>query len=418
VAVTHSHRATPATAVAVSDRVRLVLLAVLVLAGLATVVGVVRLWPDRSALDQVRARAPYAAPGVTTPDARVDEVAPRCPASKDGSTAQNAPGGCGTLRVSVLEGAGRGDATRISVPPEVSEAGLRPGDHVELFRTPARDGQPVSYSFSSVRRTTPLLWLTVLFVLVVVLVARWRGLMALVGLAVGALTLYLFLLPALLAGEPALPVAAVSASAIMFVVLYGTHGVSLRTSTALAGTLCGIALTAVLGMVVIGQARLTGISDESGGMLSSFAGDLDFQGLLACSMLLAGLGVLNDVTITQASAVWELRAASPEMGRRRVFAGAMRIGRDHIASTIYTIVFAYAGAALIVLMLLAVYDRPVMDLISSEALAEEIARTLTSAVGLVLAVPVTTAVAALVASRSGPAADLEAGDRVGAVTRP
>ena len=94
-------------------------------------------------------------------------------------------------------------------------------------------------------------------------------------------------------------------------------------------------------------------------MLSSFSGKgLNFQGLLACSLVLAGLGVLNDVTITQASSVWELRAAAPQASRRQVFAGAMRIGRDHIASTIYTIVFAYAGAALVVLMLLYVYDRP------------------------------------------------------------
>jgi uncharacterized membrane protein len=133
-------------------------------------------------------------------------------------------------------------------------------------------------------------------------------------------------------------------------------------------------------------------------MLSSFTGNLDFQGLLAASVILAGLGVLNDVTITQASSVWELRAASPDMSRRAVFASAMRIGRDHIASTIYTIVFAYTGAALVVLMLLYVYDRPLLDLVSSESLAEEIARTLTSAIGLILAVPVTTAIAAVIAA--------------------
>jgi uncharacterized membrane protein len=189
----------------------------------------------------------------------------------------------------------------------------------------------------------------------------------------------------------------------MFVVLYSTHGISLRTSTALAGTLVGIGLTALIGTVAIGGAHLTGIPDETGSTLSSFAGGaLDFQGLLSCSMVLAGLGVLNDVTITQASSVWELRAAAPHAGRRQVFAGAMRIGRDHIASTIYTIVFAYAGATLVVLMLLYVYDRPLLDLLSSEPLAEEVARTFTSAIGLILAVPVTTAIAALIA---GPHAE-------------
>jgi uncharacterized membrane protein len=284
------------------------------------------------------------------------------------------------------------------VPPEVTSSGLASGDRVELVRMPATTGQPAASTFNTVRRGTPLLWLAIVFAFVVLLVARWRGLMAMVGLAFSGVVIYWFLLPSLLVGESGIGVAAVSASAIMFVVLYSTHGLSLRTSTALAGTLLGIGVTALVGLVAIDQARLTGISDESGGTLSAFTGNLDFQGLLACSVILAGLGVLNDVTITQASAVWELRAASPTMSRRGVFASAMRIGRDHIASTIYTIVFAYAGAALVVLMLLFIYDRPLLDLVSSESLAEEIARTLTSAIGLILAVPITTAIAALIAA--------------------
>jgi uncharacterized membrane protein len=303
----------------------------------------------------------------------------------------------------VLEGAGKGDRADVQVPPEVTTSGIGRGDRVEVFRSPGRNGDPATYQFSLVRRSFPLLWLALAFLVVVLAVAGRRGAMAVVGLVISGATLYYFLLPALLSGKPGLAVACVSASAIMFVVLYSTHGLSLRTSTALAGTLVGIGLTALIGTVAIGGAHLTGIPDETGSTLSSFAGGaLDFQGLLSCSMVLAGLGVLNDVTITQASSVWELRAAAPRAGRRQVFTSAMRIGRDHIASTIYTIVFAYAGATLVVLMLLYVYDRPLLDLISSEPLAEEVARTFTSAIGLILAVPVTTAIAALIA---GPHAE-------------
>jgi uncharacterized membrane protein len=127
--------------------------------------------------------------------------------------------------------------------------------------------------------------------------------------------------------------------------------------------------------------------------------------LLTCAIIVAGLGVLNDVTITQSSAVWELRAAAPSIGRRELFQSGMRIGRDHIASTIYTIVFAYAGAALPVLLLLFLYERPVLEMLQTESLSEEIVRTLASAIGLVLAVPVTTAIAALTvgAARMPPA---------------
>jgi uncharacterized membrane protein len=137
------------------------------------------------------------------------------------------------------------------------------------------------------------------------------------------------------------------------------------------------------------------VTDESGGLLSTYAGGLDFQALLVAAVVVAGLGVLNDVTITQASAVWELRGAAPAMTRRSLFASAMRIGRDHIASTIYTIVFAYAGTALLLLLVVTLYDRPLLDLAGTDEIASEIVRSLTSSIGLVLAVPLTTAIAAL-----------------------
>ena len=152
----------------------------------------------------------------------------------------------------MLEGVGKGDVAAVRVPAEVRSSGIGRGDRLELFRSPAQHGQPTSYSYSTVRRAVPLLWLAALFVVVVLLVAGRRGAMAVVGLVVAGATLYWFLLPALLSGKPGLAVACVSASAIMFVVLYSTHGWSLRTSTALAGTLVGIALTAAIGVLAIG----------------------------------------------------------------------------------------------------------------------------------------------------------------------
>jgi uncharacterized membrane protein len=352
----------------------------------------VLLWPDSAKLDSIRQHTPFAAPGVTTVTARVTRVSAPCPTSSQQS---QSPSACGTLDATIVHGTAAGEHAHVQVPPEVSAAGLGSGDRVQLLRTPARHGRPASYSFSTIDRNVPLLWLVVCFAAVVVAVARLRGLMAMVGLVVSGLTIYYFLLPALLSGEPAILVTTVTASALMFVVLFTTHGLSLRTGTALAGTLVGIALTAGISVVSIGYTHLTGVADETGGMVSTFAGGLDFQALLACGVILAGLGVLNDVTITQASSVWELRAASPQMSRRQLFVSAMRIGRDHIASPIYTIAFAYAGASLAVLMLLSIYDRPVLDLISSEPLAEEIARTVVTSIGLILAVPITTALATL-----------------------
>jgi uncharacterized membrane protein len=292
-------------------------------------------------------------------------------------------------------GAREGKQVAIQVAPEVSSSGLQNGDTLQVMQTPPGHGAPATFSFFSVKRDLPIGILAGLFVLVVALVARLRGVLALVGLGISGYVLVKFMLPALLLGSSGLAVAVVGSSAIMFIVLYLAHGVSIRTSAALAGTLAGVGLTALIGLVAIDQARLSGIADETGALLSGFVTDLDFQGLLTCAVIVAGLGILNDVTITQASAVWELRGAAPDLNRRALFTRAMRIGRDHIASTIYTIVFAYAGAALSVLLLLYFYAQPIISLMSTEEIAEEIIRTLASGIGLVLAVPITTAIATM-----------------------
>lgn len=369
---------------------RAVLLSALALAAVAAVAGLALLWPSGSEVDRITESVPFALPGVTFPAAEVDAVHPPCagPAQLTGD--------CGLLEVTVAEGAGKGDHASVQVAPQVSTSGVGPGDRVKVQRTPGADGAEASYAYFGTDRTTPLLVLLGVFVFLVLLVARWRGLFALVGLGFSGVVLWEFALPALLTGESGLLVGLTTAAAIMFVVLYTTHGFSLRTSTALAGTLAGVLVTAGLGVLATNATHLTGIPDESAGILSSLVGDLSFHGLFACATVVAGLGVLNDVTITQSSAVWEIRGAAPTMTRAQVFASGMRIGRDHIASTIYTIVFAYAGTALAVLLILQLYGLPFDDLLATEDITQEVVRTLASSIGLVLAVPLTTAIAALV----------------------
>ena len=423
--VGHEAESTAST-VSVGLVARVALTVFLALALAATVFGVVRLWPGDSPATTVTT-SDFAAPGVTFPTAEVLKVLPVCtgkdaqtgapPAQGQGGDTVEPDTTCGAITAQLEQPTETsGDVhpiVSVSVPPAISVSGLREGDTVMLMRIPAQAGQPEAYSFLQVQRGAPLSLMFVLFVLVVGLVARWRGLLALVGLAFGGLVVVKFMLPALLAGESGLLVAVVGSALIMFVVLYLAHGLSVRTSTALAGTLFGVAITALLGVVAVDLARLSGVASDEGATLVSFAENLSPQELLTSAIIVAGLGVLNDVTITQSSAVWELRAAAPSMGRRELFRSGMRIGRDHIASTIYTIVFAYAGAALPVLLLLFIYERPVLDLIQTELLSEEIVRTLASAIGLVLAVPVTTAIAALTvgAARATPVAEPVGGPR-------
>jgi uncharacterized membrane protein len=380
----------------------------LILIAAATLFGLVRYWPSGTDASDRVAASEFAAPGVTFPIATVAEVLPPCEGddSQVGAQPKEGQGGdvaddsatCGAIRV-VLEpetGSWNDQLTvTISVSRHVSTSGLQPGDKVQLLQIPAQGTAGPSYSFLQVQRGAPLALLLAIFIIVVAVVARLRGVLALVGLAVGGVVVIKFMLPALLEGQPGMRVALIASTAIMFVVLYLAHGLSTRTSTALAGTFFGVAITAVLGVLAVHLARLSGVADDEGATLAAFNETMRPRELLTAAIIIAGLGVLNDVTITQSSAVWELRAAAPHLSRRSLFRSGMRIGRDHIASTIYTIVFAYAGAALPVLLLLFLYERPVLDLLQAESMSEEIVRTLASAIGLVLAVPATTAIAAL-----------------------
>jgi uncharacterized membrane protein len=211
-------------------------------------------------------------------------------------------------------------------------------------------------------------------------------------------------LPGLLADDSPTLVSLVGSAAIMFVVLYLAHGFSARTTTALVGTLFGLTLVAVLGSIAVSAAHLTGLNSEETIQLHGYDPTLDFSGLVLAGVVVAGLGVLNDVTITQASAIWQLHEVDPEMSWRQLYRRGMAVGRDHIASTVYTIVFAYAGASLPLLMLFELYAQPWDVVLTSSALAEELIRTLVGSIALVLAVPVTTAAGAFFAKAAGTAA--------------
>ena len=401
----HSHHHA-AGSIEVGRTARLVTLGLLAAIAIATVIGGLVLWPDPAKAPKVSEAAAIGAPGVTFPHGVVRSVQPTCPLSKvpngnGGTTMAPVPSPtCGNITVQP-DGAST-PVTVTGVPPYVLTAGLKAGDHVQLVRQPGGGGVPASYAFYNLDRHVTLLVLAIIFAIVVIAVAWLRGLMALIGLGIGAVVIVKWMLPALLQGESGLWVALVGAAAIMFVVLYSTHGVSLRTSVALLGTFFGIGISAVAATWAIHASQLTGMADETASTLSTFVPNLKITDVLTCGMVLAGLGVLNDVTVTQSSAVWELRAAGPHLSRIRVFTSAMRIGRDHIASTIYTLAFAYGSTSLVTLTLLQIYAQPTGDLISTESIAEEIVRMLAAAIGLVLAVPVTTVIAAAIAGPTHP----------------
>nr|WP_308121847.1 YibE/F family protein [Actinotalea ferrariae] len=383
------------------DRVTALLTAILLPLALATAGALVALWPsgERQVTAVLAEEAAYV-------PARVDGArAEAC----EGTDEDRLPDGTVPETVTCTRvtatPAGATSSVEVWAPATVTPDDVPPGTRIVLAHYPATPTEPEVWIWQDVERTLPLAALTIAFGLVVVAVAGLRGLRALVGLALAFGVIGAFMLPALLEGRDGLLVGLVGSAAIMFVVLYLAHGFSRRTTTALLGTLAGLGLTAGLGALVARAAHLTGLATEESYRLAMYTGQLDgdgLRGVFLCGVVLAGLGVLNDVTITQASAVWELRAADPTAGRRALFWRGMRIGRDHIASTVYTIAFAYAGAALPVLLLLEVYGLPLAQTVGSGQFAEEIARTLVGSIGLVLAIPLTTLIAAVVVT-AGPA---------------
>jgi uncharacterized membrane protein len=362
------------------------------------VIGLVVLWPGDEPTPAAQVAETFVPPGTTYPDGRI--VSLQTLPCGDAGTAQAT---CATAVVEVLEGPGAGEFQQVDLQADVVANGVGEGDTVVLTRDPAAGGGP-SYQFYDFERTTPMVVLAVAFALVTAAVARLRGIAALLGLAFAFVVLIQFVLPGLLSGSSPTLVSLVGSAAIMFVVLYLAHGFSARTTTALVGTLFGLALVTVLGAVSVAVARLTGLTSEETVQLATFDPTLDFSGLVIAGVVVAGLGVLNDVTITQASALWQLHEVDPSMGWRELYRRGMAVGRDHIASTVYTIVFAYAGAALPLLLLFDLYSQPAGVVLTGSALAEEVIRTMVGAIALVLAVPVTTAAGAFFATAAGTAA--------------
>ena len=252
------------------------------------------------------------------------------------------------------------------------------------------------YFYADRDRRPVLLWLAGLFAVVVVAFGRIRGVLALTAMAATLVILVGFVAPSVLDGNDPLLVSVVAASAIAFISLYLTHGFSPTTTVALAGTLAALVLTLGLSWVFFELARFTGLATEEALLLPVIAADLDVSGLLLGGAIIGALGALDDVTVTQVATVAELRRRSPHLASTELVGSGIRVGRDHIASTVNTLLLAYVGASMPLLLLFAVSDQSLVMVANSELIAVEIVRTLCGSMGLVAAVPLTTLLAAAV----------------------
>jgi uncharacterized membrane protein len=298
------------------------------------------------------------------------------------------------VTVRLASGSDRGDevGVRVEDGDAVPAPALEDGDRIVLHDAPTAP-ERFRYSFAGYQRTEPLLWLAGAFVVLVAVVGRWQGLRALAGLAAGLVLLAVFLVPALLHDQPAVPVVLAGAAAVAFVCLYLAHGLKLGTTVAVAGTLVSLALTSALALGAAALAQVAGLGGQGVGSLRVTAEALDLRGLLVAGIVIGALGAVGDVTVRQTAIVAGMRRANPGLPGRLVYRQATIVGRDHLAATVTTLVLAYAGAALPLLLLFAAGGQPVAQVVTGDLVAVVLVRMLVGGIGVVVAAPVTTALA-------------------------
>jgi len=363
---------------------------VLALIAVATAVGLVLLWPaGEPALDL--------GPGLGTQTERAEVlriVESRC-SGFDGT--------CRGVAVRVETGPDRGRIRAFRLGVGGIDPPLEVGDVLRVApEEPLPGGRERSYILADFERRAPMLWLAIAFAALVVVFGRLRGALSLVGLAASLVVVVAFVLPAILTGEPPLAVATVGALAIMLVTILLTHGVGPKALAAALGTAVSLLLTVALAVAFTGLTNLTGLATEEATLLATNSSGVSLEGLLLAGIVIAALGVLDDVTVSQASTVLALRAANPAQSFVTLFRRALEVGRDHVSATVNTLVLAYVGASLPALLLLSSTRLGLGETLNSELVAKEIVATLVGSIGLIAAVPITTALAALLSGRLEP----------------
>jgi uncharacterized membrane protein len=362
------------------------------LLALGTAIGLAVLWP--------RGDIPTRAPAGGELDLEAATVTSVRPVPCQGGFATT----CAVVEAELESGPDKGTSVTLRVGdagdevPEVGD-GLRLL-HIEVPPDVETDVQP--YSLADYERRPPMLWLGIAFALLVVVTGRWRGLSALVGLGLSLAVVLFFIVPAILRGESPLGVALVGSFAIMLTTIALAHGLGPKSLAACIGTGISLLLTAGLAVFATEVTHLSGFASEEARLLQVDVTGLSIQGLVVAGMVIGALGVLDDVTVSQASTVMALHRVDPRQGFGRLFGEALSVGRDHIAATVNTLVLAYVGAALPVLLIFSVGNFGFGNAVNSEVVAEEIVAMLVGSIGLIAAVPLTTALAALAARRMSP----------------
>lgn len=315
------------------------------------------------------------------------------------------------LRVVVLEGEYAGEKFEIEfgrrqIRPD--SLNLSPGDRV-ILNVSQGPGGSVTARFLDFVRTRSMLILLATFVVFSIAISGWKGVRGLLGMAFSIAVILFYIIPQILAGKSPVLVSVSGAFILLSVTLYLVYGWTLKTHAAVLGTLISLILTAFLADYFVDLTRLTGFGSEDALFLIQQSDvKLNMRGLVLGGMLIGALGVLDDLVITQASVVFELYGLNADLTWKELYSRAMRVGQDHVAATVNTLVLAYAGAALPMFLLFSLSGERVTHLLNLEFVTEEIVRTMVGSLGLISAVPLTTLLSTLMVihgSQWGPWSD-------------
>lgn len=363
-----------------------VVVGVLTLITLITLVGIALLWPSGSRPVEV---AGIAGETLGAEVIRVEQAP--CPAAADTV--------CTRIEVRFSEqGSGVPETTVIDVGSSAFSPEISVEDGVRVAVNEAAPGAEPTYSLVDFERRPPMLLLALGFTALVLAFGRLRGGLALLGLLVSLGIVLVFIVPAIRDGSEPVLVAIFGALAVMLVTISLAHGLGAKSAAAMLGTSGSLTLVALLALAFTELAHLTGFSSEEATLLASDSG-LDVQGLLLAGMVIGALGVLDDVTVSQSSTVFALKSANPGLRLRDLYGRAIDVGRDHITATVNTLVLAYVGAALPILLIFSAGGVGFGEALNSEIVATEVVAMLVGSIGLIAAVPLTTGLAALLASR-------------------
>lgn len=361
------------------------------LAVVAVVVGGFLLWPSSEGREEVRRTAEEIGLASDRIPAEI-VVIEDAPCSYASTTA---PQECRTFVAEPTDGPMAGAFVTLpefNLTFDASLPDLEVGDRVILGYEASTD----FWFYADRERRAPLVALAALFAVVVVVLGRMRGVRALVAMAGTLFVFASFIAPSVLDGNDPVAVAVVAAGAIALLGIPLTHGFNATTVVALAATLGALALTLGLSAGFFEVAAFTGYATEESTIIPFLTTGIDMGALLLGGAVIGALGALDDITVTQVATVAELHRRSPALGFRDLWQSGLRVGREHIASTVNTLLLAYAGAGIPIILLFAVSDQPLGIVLNSELIAVEIARTLCGSIGLVAATPLATALAAAV----------------------